>query len=166
MEGEMLNKLFANDNTKQPIIVGGIAFVALGSALISQYGFDLHPCVLCIYQRVPYYAIVFLAAVALCLRNKNVLKPFLYACALAYLVDAGIAGFHTGVEYKWWEGTDQCGGALANSIEAMRAAIMNAPTARCDEAQFTFILTMAGWNFFYALAGFGYCLLRIRKLKG
>ena len=39
------------------------------------------------------------------------------------------------------------GGPTPNSIEALRAQLLTAPVARCDEVSFRFLgLSMAGWN--------------------
>ena len=47
-----------------PLFVAGAAAAALAAALISQYGFDLQPCVLCIWQRWPYLAAILLGLAA------------------------------------------------------------------------------------------------------
>jgi len=37
-----------------PFAVFAAAVFALGNAYTAQYAFDLEPCILCLYQRVPY----------------------------------------------------------------------------------------------------------------
>ncbi len=140
-------------------VVAAMFLLSLGplvTALISQYGFGLHPCVLCIYQRVPYVVAIVLSVIAVIVARKKPkwLAYVLLLYGLAYLVGAGIAGFHVGVELKWWEGTDSCGSdGSASSIEELRKQILSAPTARCDEASFVFLgLSFAGWNMVFSLA--------------
>ncbi len=83
---------------------------ALGAALTTQYGFGLKPCVLCIYQRIPYVVAAVLAATALSPRVSVRGKLALIAlCGLAFAVDSGIAVFHVGVEHHWWEGLGSLG---------------------------------------------------------
>ncbi len=131
----------------------------LGGALMFQYVGGLFPCKLCIYQRIPYGAVIGLGVVgALVSRGDVALTPIVRllagACALAFFVDAGIASFHFGVEQGWWTGTEACVGddLDTSSIEAMRDAILNAPAVRCDEVVWSmFGISMAGWNGLVAL---------------
>jgi disulfide bond formation protein DsbB len=133
------------------------AALVVGGALVSQYGFGLQPCVLCLYQRWPYYIIVALGLVAWPLTaGRPGLRRFILALiGLIFLVGAGIALFHVGVESHWWEGTAECGGNLpdANSIDALRAQLLATKPVRCDEPALVVLgLSMAGWNMLAALA--------------
>jgi len=128
----------------------------LGTALAFQHIGGLAPCVLCYWQRYPYWAAIPLAALAaLAARTNARLAAALLGLAAACLVaDAGIAAFHVGVEFKWWEGTSECGGTRppSGSLEELRARLLAAPVVRCDEPAWTlFGLSMAGYNFFAAL---------------
>ncbi|MBM3490929.1 MAG: disulfide bond formation protein B [Alphaproteobacteria bacterium] len=119
---------------------------ALGFALVSQYAFGLPPCVLCLYQRVPYLAALVLGLAAFAWAPG---RPYLLALAgLALLGNTGIALFHVGVEQHWWQGLSGCSGAAgATSFEEMRRLIQQAPIVRCDEVAWSFLgLSMAGWN--------------------
>ena len=51
--------------------------------------------------------------------------PLLALCALAGLIDSGIAIFHVGVEQHWWEGLAACtgGSPQADSVEALKAML-------------------------------------------
>jgi disulfide bond formation protein DsbB len=143
----------------------------LGTALMFQYVGGLFPCELCIYQRIPYGVVIGLGAFGVLLtRGGAALSPVTWliaaACAVAFFVDAGIAGFHVGVEQGWWTGTEACvGGDIdTSSIEAMRDAILNAPAVRCDEVVWSmFGISMAGWNGIGALGlGIG-SLITLRR---
>jgi len=136
-----------------PLLILLASAAALGGALIGQYGFDLQPCVLCIYQRWPYVAA---AAIALALwavlrRRPALAAPVLVLAALAFATTAAIAGFHVGVEQHWWQGTTACGGAATpDSVEALRAMLKTAPVVRCDDVAWSLLgLSMAGWNLLY-----------------
>lgn len=130
-----------------PLLVGGAAAAALIGALFSQYVFGLNPCVLCIYQRIPYAIIIALALVAWRFPGAWFVK----AAVLLLVAEMGIALFHMGVEWQWWQGTDKCGAQFSSDAEALKAQIFGAPVARCDEPPFVFFgLSMAGWNFVYA----------------
>lgn len=122
--------------------------VAMGVALVSQYGFNFHPCELCIWQRWAYGAVVLFAILSLKFRK---LFPLMIASLVALFA---ISLYHFGIEQKWWEGFQTCSSSFeVNSIEDLKAQIMGAPVTRCDEAVWFFLgLSMAGWNVLYSAA--------------
>jgi len=133
---------------RAPLLLLLASIAVLGSALASQYFGGLQPCILCIYQRIPYAAVILISGAALFMPAW----PRAIAIALAgltLLTGSGIAVFHVGVEQHWWQGTAACGGtdAAADSLEALRAQILAAPTVRCDEVPWSlFGVSMAGYN--------------------
>ncbi|MBY0355675.1 MAG: disulfide bond formation protein B [Rickettsiales bacterium] len=136
-----------------------LAALALGGALLSQYGFGLHPCDLCIYQRYPYGAILALSLFALASR-RIMPKISTYAAlfiSLLFLLDGGIAAYHVGVEQGWISGPTACSGATTGvNIEAVRTQLMQAALVSCKDAGFVWLgLSMAAWNLLYALASVG-----------
>lgn len=126
---------------------------ALGFALISQIFFGLEPCILCKYQRIPYIATTLLASAGYFM-SPSAARRTVLLCALFFLLGAGVAGFHVGVEQKWWEGTSSCGSPLPlnASLEELERVIMAAPVVRCDAISFSFLgVSMAGYNFLLSL---------------
>ena len=132
--------------------LGGLLVgLSLTMALIAQYGFELWPCDLCIYQRYPAFL-----AVAIAVINEAIKKPrlmlsvFMFAC----LVTAGIALYHTGVEQSWWPGPSSCsgdGGSAGLSLDELKAQIMEAPLIRCDKPAIEVMgITMASANFIFS----------------
>lgn len=138
------------------------ATVTLSGALISQYGFSLYPCELCLLQRYPYAAIMVVAMVSALLLKSS--KYQLYAvifCILLFALDASIAFYHTGVELDIFAGPDACSSSAdgEQTLEEMRAAIMDAPLVSCKQAMAYFMgLSMAAWN---GLAASFYILLSV-----
>lgn len=128
-------------------------FSPLLAALISQYGFGLHPCELCIYQRIPFGVIMVLGIVVFFVKNNNVAtNTLIILVILALLANSGIAFYHVGVEQNWWSFGDCSGQFDTSSFEAFKNSVLNAPNVRCDEVQFSFLgISMAGWNFLYCL---------------
>lgn len=128
----------------------------LGSALILQYVGGLEPCVLCIYQRVPYAATISLAIIGFVMSGSPRSVGAVHGLAtIAFLIGAGIAAYHVGVEQQWWAGSAECTGAAAGSaqsVDELRAQIMSAPAVRCDEVAWSlFGISMAGYNFLVSL---------------
>ena len=137
----------------------GLASAAmLGGAFAFQYIGGLEPCVLCWWQRYPYGVVIGLAVVGgvLCRTPgpaKGVVGTLMGLSALALLTDAGIAGFHVGVEEHWWQGTQGCVGTVsADSIEALRNKLLAQKVVRCDEIAWSLAgISMAGYNMAAAL---------------
>jgi disulfide bond formation protein DsbB len=141
------------------------SFVALISAYISQYIFGFEPCVLCYHQRKPFFIIIIIALFFLLIKKlKKYQKIGAILCALAFLINAGIAFYHSGVELKIFAGPDSCSSSNFDNIdnvEQLREALFKTKAIRCDEPQFYFLnLTMANWNFIYCL-GLGLVLFLI-----
>lgn len=152
----MLEKLFRIKNVS--IITALAAAATLGAAYIFQYGFGYQPCPLCLYQRLPWWVALGVACLGLSMarRRPGLLPVFTILAGITILVGAGIAGYHSGVEYGWWEGPTGCSSTtdMSNlSLEEMKKAILATPVVRCDEPAWTlFGISMAGYNFLLSLA--------------
>lgn len=126
---------------------------ALIVALASQFLGGLQPCVLCLYQRWPHGVAVVVGLLAILFFRQGktgAAKVFAVFAAVAILVSAAIGAFHMGVEWHWWQGTASCGSTLGagQTIDALRASLLETPVVRCDEAAWSFLgLSMAGYNF-------------------
>ena len=141
--------------------LAALSAAALAIALWFQYFRGLPPCVLCVYQRLPHFLGVVLALGSVAVVGVN-RKLLLSLAGLTWLVGAGIAAFHVGVEQHWWVGTTACGGALgkASSVEELTAQILAAPVVRCDEVPWSlFGLSMAAQNLLLSIVLAGAALL-------
>ena len=132
------------------MLLGMISATALIMALISQYGFDMHPCYLCLWQRVPYAVVIALCVFGV-LGSKILGKGYaighIFLCAIAFFVNAGIASYHVGVEQQWWGSSCTLPDLSNLSPEDMMAAIKSAPAVSCGDIQFElFGISMAGYN--------------------
>ncbi len=131
---------------------------ALATAYGSQYLGGLQPCILCLYQRVPFWLVLVLGAVGAVLAargRRDAARWLVVICGLAFLAGAGIAFFHVGVEQHWWAGTDTCAAPImaAASLEELRAQLAAAPIVRCDDIPFElFGISFAGFNVMASLA--------------
>lgn len=142
---DILDKL--RDARFLSLAAGLFSAACLSFALYTQYFEGLQPCELCIWQRWPYGIIAVLGLIAFTL--PRLALPLLFAISLAFLANAGIAVFHMGVEYKWWEGLSGCTPTIDFTlpVEQMLAQLEAAPVVRCDQIAWTFLgLSMAGWN--------------------
>jgi disulfide bond formation protein DsbB len=136
-----------------------LLFIGSGALLVGAYGFqyfgDLQPCVLCLYQRAPHAVVLSLMVMAMVVAPRHRLTAGLLGLAgLVLLGGAGIAGFHVGVEMRWWEGTAECGSTVAgDTVAALRAQLLAQPVVRCDEVAWSlFGVSMAGYNLAFSAA--------------
>ncbi len=134
------------------------SLLMLVTALTGQYGFGLHPCDLCIYQRIPYAAIIAIGLIGgLLLKSKRLQYIILIICGLLFLGDAVIAGYHTGVEQGIFTGPSACSSNSSGekTLEQIRAEILNAPLVTCAQAMvYVLGLSMAAWNMIAASIAF------------
>lgn len=130
-----------------PLVIAASA-LALGTALTAQYGFGLEPCVLCQYQRIPYWAAVGAAAVALWVPASDragiaLVIVFIFACGTA------LAFYHFGVEQKWWHAATACAaqGGLPMDFDAFRAGPLTPIAKPCDAIDWTiFGVSITAYN--------------------
>ncbi len=127
---------------------------ALLGAYISQYVFGFEPCILCLYQRQPFFAIIGLSLVGLALfKLEKLQKIMFFLCVALLATNCAIAFYHVGVEHKIFRGPTTCSSANLNdltNLEDLEAALIKTKAVRCDEPTFFFLgLTMAAWNFLY-----------------
>lgn len=123
--------------------------VVLGAALFSQYWGGLVPCELCVLQRWPWAVAITIAIVALFAGHRPSLPWVALVLALVFLVGAGFAFYHLGVEQRWFAGPSACtpSTAAATTFEEMRQRILTAQIVRCDEVQWSLYgVSLAGWN--------------------
>ncbi len=123
-----------------PLAALAIPLALYGGALVSQFGFGLHPCEMCYWQRWPHQA----------------------AIVLAIAISGVIGVFHAGVEYGFWEGLTTCSTGVSGPVSL--SDIMAAPITRCDVPQWTlFGVSLAGFNAIFSLAGAAFVLTLLRR---
>lgn len=137
-----------------------MSILALGGALTAQYVFHLRPCELCLIQRIPFGIGIFLGLWAYFAPAYRL--PLIGVSGVAFLVNSGIALFHSGVERKWWAGLTGCTTPdMSGSIEDLMKRIQETAVIRCDEIPWSFMgLSMANYNVAFCL-GLGLACLYI-----
>jgi disulfide bond formation protein DsbB len=128
-----------------PIVIAVASAAMLIAALAMQYVGGLPPCALCHWQRYAYIAsgVIGLAA------WFGARRVLIALAGVAFLVGAGIAVYHAGVEWKIFAGPSGCTGTVtgAQTLEELRRQLTQAPVIRCDEAPWTlFGISIAGYN--------------------
>ncbi len=138
-------------------------------ALIAQYAFGLAPCELCQIQRIPYGLVIVLSLLGMIKPGARFwLVPLI---AFIFLVESGIAVYHTAVEKHVVKGPSACTSAVApagESMEDFRKRIESAPAVACDQPAWewhgiTMALVNALWSF--ALAAMALIIQRSKDAK-
>jgi disulfide bond formation protein DsbB len=144
------------------------AFATIASAWIYE-AMGYLPCELCLKQRIPYYLALPVAALATLLAHRGRAGPAricLAALAALFLAGAALAAYHSGVEWKIFEGPTDCSGALnkAGSVEAFIQQLQSVKVVRCDEpALWVLGLTLSNWNVLISLALAGIAIAARRR---
>lgn len=148
--------------------VTALSFLALTAAFASEAFLGLEPCIMCIYQRWPYALIILLGIIGLFGRKvKSLPQVMLGLSGIAFLVNSGLAFYHTGIERKWWESAVE-GCTVPNFGEAEPQSIleniMSAPTASCTEIPWQdplIGLSMANYNVILCFGLFVICMISV-----
>jgi disulfide bond formation protein DsbB len=127
-----------------------IAAAAIGGAWYSELVLHFVPCMLCLWQRIPYYLAAPAAFVALTgLGGARVGQVALLVLVAIFITSTGLGLWHAGVEWKLFPAPD-CGGRLggaAPSLDDFRRSLSTARVVLCDEAPMRVLgLSFAGWN--------------------
>ena len=141
-------------------ILAALSASALATAFIAEHVFGLDPCILCLYQRVPFALAIMLGLMTVWIYY---MVPRASAWTLAMLgmtftANSIISFYHTGVERGWWKSFLE--GCAVPSLEgnitdvlAQIEARTDAP--RCDEIPWAdpiLGLSMANYNVLFCLA--------------
>ena len=146
-------------------MVAVVSLIALGMALTAEVAFGLEPCIFCIYQRIPFVVAIILGSTGLIFRKSGkIARGFIFLSGLAFLTNAAIAFFHSGVERKWWRSPfESCAADFGTSTDSQSLLenILSAPTAPCETiawADPVLGLSMANYNVLLCAGLFALCL--------
>jgi disulfide bond formation protein DsbB len=144
------------------VLFAGSGALLLG-ALAFQYLGGLEPCPLCLWQRVPHDAVLVFAGLAFFLPSARATVVLMALAAAALAAGVALAAFHSGVEFGWWEGLASCQGQSDFSgdlsLEQLRQMAEEEPPVPCDQVPWSlFGISLAGYNFIFTLALFGYAV--------
>ena len=149
-----------------------LSFLSLAAALGSEAFLGLEPCILCVYQRWPFAAVIVFGIIGLVMKQRPyIVQSMIALSGLAFLINSGIAFYHTGVEQKWWvSAVDGCliPGFGDEEPQSILENIMSAPTARCDEIPWQdpiIGLSMANYNVLLCFGLFAVCALSLYLLR-
>jgi disulfide bond formation protein DsbB len=134
-----------------------VALLISGAMLATAHAFQtfggLAPCELCLKQRTVYWVAGAIAAAAMIVvrlpGGPRWREASCWLLALVFLASVGIAGYHAGVEWRFWPGPASCSGGGKVSMAALNDLLQGkgVKMPNCDEPAWKlFGLSMAGWN--------------------
>lgn len=121
------------------------SLVLLLGAFGFQYLGGYQPCPLCLVQRWPHAIAIVLGLLILAWPVRG----FALLAGLVVLAGAGVAGYHVGIEQRWWPGPASCTAATPGTADtgALLDQILATPTVLCDTIVWSWLgISMAGWN--------------------
>lgn len=147
-----------------------LALFASLSMLAAAHAFErfgnMPPCALCLHQREAYWGAASIGALAIVAgrfrSDARATRAFTLLLACAFSSGAMIAGFHVGVEYKWWPGLAACasGGNFEISGDLLGALGKPMAVPACDKVAWSMLgISMAGWNMLVSLGLAGMSVL-------
>lgn len=161
----LLSRLFRSDIIVLAVIMD-VAIIALLAALVGQFAFGLAPCQMCIYQRIPFVAVIILGAVGLAVPRLR--KVVIGVSGLAYLGNAWLAFYHTGIEQKWWDETVGCAANFDFSAPSLLDRVMSAQATSCADIPWidpVFGLSMANYNILLCAGMFVFCMVALSRQR-
>lgn len=125
-----------------------ISLSSLGLAYFTQYVLGYEPCILCLYERIPYALLAVISAIGF--KAGKYTPSLLRLLSLILLTGLGLTIYHSGVEHGVFAPTKHCLSNIdysALNVEQLMAQIYAMPIATCTVAPFkVFGLSMAEWN--------------------
>lgn len=128
-----------------------IAIGSIAAALIIE-ALGYAPCELCLKERIPYYAAIPLAGLAVFFAargSKTFLRTAFFALFLIFAGSAVLGAYHAGFEWGFWPGPTDCSGTLDHprSIADFLSQLQSVKIVRCDVPSLRIAgLSLAAWN--------------------
>ena len=128
------------------IIIFTLSFFSLATALYIEYILGFKPCILCVYQRIPYAIAILISLIAFFIGNRNILLIIL---GLTFLAGILLSGYHLSIEKGIIEPLFSCTGENVKSLvkeEILKS--LNNIQPDCRDVDFSlFGISLATLNF-------------------
>ena len=128
------------------IIILTLSFFSLIAALYVEYILGFKPCILCIYQRIPYAIAILISLSAFLIGNRNILLIIL---GLTFLAGILLSGYHVSIEKGFIEPLFSCTGENIEALEKEEILkSLNNIKPDCKDVDFSiFGISLATLNF-------------------
>ena len=122
--------------------------VALASALIAEYYFNLQPCAMCLKQREPYYILITSFILVMILKWQDKIW-FYVGVQIVSIYGLFYSLWHVGIENKILAGPSSCSGGLniSTNTSSLKEQIISKAVINCEEVAWSiFGLSAATMN--------------------
>ena len=128
------------------IIIFSFSFFSLFAALYVEYILGFKPCILCIYQRIPYAIAILISLIAFFIGNRNILLIIL---GLTFLAGILLSGYHACIEKGFIEPMFSCTGENIKALEKEEILkSLNNIQPDCKDVDFSILgVSLATLNF-------------------
>ena len=143
-----MNKLLKLKNLY--LLITAISIFTLLSAVYIEYILGVKPCILCLYQRVPYIIAIFFCFYGY-YNLKN--KLWIYLLVITFLLSAILSGYHVGIEnniFKEFSGCTSNNTDIINKDELLKSLKETQPN--CKDVTFKLLgFSLATINIFLSI---------------
>lgn len=144
-----------------------LSIISISFAFFVEYVLGFDPCILCLYQRIPYYLLSLVGIAGFLSKNS---KYWVYLSLFIFFSSIILAAYHTGIEREWFSPTDTCNSGVkipdGASIDEIRELFYSAPIATCTKAAFKVVgISMTEFNLILNICLFLYTVRFIRTKK-
>jgi disulfide bond formation protein DsbB len=126
-----------------------VTVAILSSAYSAQYIGGLRPCILCLYERIPWFLAGGLMLITILMQFSGpARRGILLFTALIMLAGAALGGYHVGVEQGIFQPPTTCSAtATPSTLNELKALLETSMAPRCDEIPWEmFGISLAGYN--------------------
>jgi disulfide bond formation protein DsbB len=149
------------NSASRDMLAPAIVTVVGAATIAAAWGFELIggyvPCALCLQERVPYYAGVPIALVALVVAfaggQRWLIRLLLFVVAAVFAYGAFLGVYPAGAAWGFWPGPADCAAGAAppaTSATDLLSQLQGMRIVSCTEASWRFPagwgLSFAGWN--------------------
>jgi disulfide bond formation protein DsbB len=141
-----------NKVTNYFIAILFVNILVILSALFIEFFLKVKPCILCIYQRYPYYIITFLSLIYFLKKDLKIILILLII--LTSLASITLSTYHVGIETGLIEETTSCKTSLNNNLskDAILKQLESNLASSCKEVNFKlFGFSLASINIILSL---------------
>tara|TARA_B100001540_G_scaffold259868_1_gene238358 strand:- start:831 stop:1310 length:480 start_codon:yes stop_codon:yes gene_type:complete len=143
-----MNKLLKLKNIY--LLISVISIFTLLSAVYIEYILGVKPCILCLYQRVPYIIAIFFCFFGY-YNLKN--RLWIYFLVITFLISAILSGYHVGIEnnvFNEFSGCTSNNSNITNKDELLKALKETQPN--CKDVTFKLLgFSLATINLFLSI---------------
>ena len=128
------------------IIIFTLSFFSLAAAFYIEYMLGFKPCILCVYQRIPYAIALLISLTFFFVGNRNILLIIL---GLTFLAGILLSGYHVSIEKGFIDPIFSCTGENIKALEKEEILkSLNNIQPDCKDVDFSiFGVSLATLNF-------------------